>query len=126
MTVCEIKSCFSPQRVDLDLGRDLFTGLPMNLETFTQDLANANIAIFGVPGSGKSVTVKTIIGRTALINRRSSILDIEGEYVAQTEKLGGRIIKVRQTIPVGINLFDIDSVFYYLLLESYHKHQYLN
>lgn len=89
-------------------GRDLFTGLPMNLETFTQGLANANIAIFGVPGSGKSVTVKTIVGRTALINRRSSILDIEGEYVALTEKLGGRIIKVRQSIPVGINLFDID------------------
>ena len=90
------------------LGRDLFTGLPMNLETFTHGLANANIAIFGVPGSGKSVTVKTIIGRTALINRRSSILDIEGEYVQQAEKLGGRIIKIRQSIPVGINLFDID------------------
>ena len=87
------------------LGRDLFTGLPMNLETFTQGLANA---IFGVPGSGKSVTVKTIVGRTALINRRAAILDVEGEYVAQTEKLGGRIIKVRQSIPVGINLFDID------------------
>ena len=69
------------------LGRDLFTGLPMNLETFTDGLANANIAIFGVAGAGKSVTVKTIIGRTALINRRLSILDIEGEYVAQTEKL---------------------------------------
>ena len=89
-------------------GRDLFTGLPMNLETFTQGLANANIAIFGVPGSGKSVTVKTIVGRTALINRRSSILDIEGEYVALTERLGGRIIKVRLSVPVGINLFDID------------------
>lgn len=89
-------------------GRDLFTGLPMNLETFTQGLANANIAIFGVPGSGKSVTVKTIVGRTALINRRSSILDIEGEYVALTERLGGKIIKVRQSVPVGINLFDID------------------
>lgn len=90
------------------LGRDIFTGLPMNLETFCEGLANANIAIFGVPGSGKSVTVKTMIGRTALINRRTSILDIEGEYVEQTEKLGGRIIKIRQGIPVGINLFDID------------------
>ena len=90
------------------LGRDLFTGLPMNLETFTPGLANANIAIFGVPGAGKSVTVKTIVGRNALINRRASILDIEGEYVALTERLGGRIIKVKQGIPVGINLFDID------------------
>ena len=90
------------------LGRDMFTGLPMNLETFTKDLANANIAIFGVTGAGKSVTVKTIVGRTALINRRTSILDIEGEYVSLTEKLGGRIIKVRQGVAVGINLFDID------------------
>lgn len=90
------------------LGRDLFTGLPMNLETFSEGLANANIAILGVPGAGKSVTVKTIVGRSALINRRSSILDIEGEYVKQTEKLGGRIIKIRQSVPVGINLFDVD------------------
>lgn len=90
------------------LGRDLFTGLPMNLETFSDELANANVAIFGIPGAGKSVTVKTIVGRNALLNRRSSILDIEGEYVAQAEKLGGRIIKVRQSVPVGINLFDID------------------
>ena len=90
------------------LGRDMFTGLPMNLETFGNELANANIAIFGIPGAGKSVTVKTMVGRTALINRRSAILDIEGEYVEQTEKLGGRVIKVRQGIPVGVNLFDID------------------
>ena len=34
------------------LGRDLFTGLPINLETFSKELSNANIAIFGTPGSG--------------------------------------------------------------------------
>ena len=90
------------------LGRDLFTGLPINLETFTQGLANANIAIFGIPGAGKSVTVKLLVGRNALMNRRSSILDIEGEYVALNKLLGGRTIKVKQTVPVGINLFDID------------------
>lgn len=90
------------------LGRDLFTGLPINLETFTSGLSNANIAIFGVPGAGKSVTVKTIVGRNALLNRKSSILDIEGEYVEETKRLGGRIIKVKQATPVGINLFEID------------------
>ena len=47
------------------LGRDLFTGLPMNLETFTGGLSNANIAIFGVPGAGKSVTVKTIVRKNS-------------------------------------------------------------
>ena len=92
------------------LGRDLFTGLPMNLETFSSGLANANIAIFGIPGAGKSVTVKLLVGRNALMNRRSSILDIEGEYVALNELLGGRTIKIQQAIPVGINLFDIDIV----------------
>lgn len=90
------------------LGRDLFTGLPINLETFTEGLANANIAIFGTTGAGKSVTVKSMIGRNILIGRRATVLDIEGEYVAQTERLGGRVIKVRQGVPVGINLFDID------------------
>lgn len=114
MTTAGLASMFpiartkSSTKEGIYIGRDLFTGLPINLETFTTNLANANIAIFGVPGAGKSVTVKIIVGRTALINRRSSILDIEGEYVAQTERLGGRIIKVRQGIPVGINLFDID------------------
>ena len=92
------------------LGRDLFTGLPMNLETFSSGLSNANIAIFGIPCAGKSVTVKLLVGRNALMNRRSSILDIEGEYVALNELLGGRTIKIQQAIPVGINLFDIDIV----------------
>ena len=114
MTTAGLASMFpiartkSSTKEGIYFGRDLFTGLPINLETFTTGLANANIAIFGIPGAGKSVTVKTIIGRNAIINRRASILDVEGEYVAQTERLGGRIIKVRQGIPVGINLFDID------------------
>jgi len=114
MTTAGLASMFpiartkSSTKEGIYFGRDLFTGLPINLETFTTGLANANIAIFGIPGAGKSVTVKTIIGRNAIINRRASILDVEGEYVAQTERLGGRIIKVKQGIPVGINLFDID------------------
>ena len=90
------------------LGRDLFTGLPLNLETFCDELSNANIAIFGIPGAGKSVAVKVILGRNVVEGRRMATIDIEGEYGSLTEKLGGRVIKVRQGIPVGINLFDID------------------
>ena len=90
------------------LGRDLFTGLPINLETFSKELSNANIAIFGTPGSGKSVATKIITGRNVILGRRIATIDIEGEYVKLTENLGGRVIKVRQGIPVGINLFDID------------------
>ena len=90
------------------LGRDLFTGLPINLETFSKELSNANIAIFGTPGSGKSVATKIITGRNVILGRRIATIDIEGEYVKLTENLGGRVIKVKQGIPVGINLFDID------------------
>ena len=90
------------------LGRDLFTGLPLNLETFCEELSNANIAIFGIPGAGKSVAMKVISGRNVVLGRRMATIDIEGEYGNLTEKLGGRVIKVRQGIPVGINLFDID------------------
>ena len=41
-------------------------------------------------------------------NTQSAILDIEGEYVKRTESLGGRIIKIKQGMSAGINLFDID------------------
>ena len=67
MTTAGLASMFpiartkSSTKEGIYFGRDLFTGLPINLETFTTGLANANIAIFGIPGAGKSVTVKTII-----------------------------------------------------------------
>ena len=52
MTTAGLASMFpiartkSSTKEGIYLGRDLFTGLPMNLETFSAGLANANIAIF--------------------------------------------------------------------------------
>lgn len=91
------------------IGRNYFTGLPVYLDTFDKNLTNPHIAIMGVTGSGKSVTMDTLSSRSLVTkNTQSAILDIEGEYKKRTNSLSGRIIEIKQGIPSGINLFDID------------------
>ena len=92
------------------LGRNYFTGLPVYLDTFSKELTNPHILIIGETGAGKSVTIKTIEGRSTIIDIKSAILDIEGEYVEQINRLGGRVINIKQGIPSGINLFDIEEI----------------
>ena len=91
------------------IGRNYFTGLPVYLNTFDKSLTNPHIVILGVTGAGKSVTMDTLSSRSLVTrNTQSAILDIEGEYVKRTESLGGRVIKIKQGMSAGINLFDID------------------
>ena len=91
------------------IGRNYFTGLPVYLNTFDKSLTNPHIVILGITGAGKSVTMDTLSSRSLVTrNTQSAILDIEGEYVKRTESLGGRIIKIKQGMSAGINLFDID------------------
>lgn len=91
------------------IGRNYFTGLPVYLDTFDKSLTNPHIAIMGVTGAGKSVTMDTIASRSLVTkNTQCAILDIEGEYKKRTESMAGRIIEIKQGIPAGINIFDID------------------
>lgn len=91
------------------IGRNYFTGLPVYLDTFDKSLTNPHIVILGVTGAGKSVTMDTLSSRSLITkNTQSAILDIEGEYKKRTESLGGRVISIKQGIPAGINIFDID------------------
>ena len=91
------------------IGRNYFTGLPVYLNTFDKSLTNPHIVILGITGAGKSVTMDTLSSRSLVTrNTQSAILDIEGEYVKRTESLGGRVIKIKQGMSAGINLFDID------------------
>lgn len=91
------------------IGRNYFTGLPVYIDTFDKSLTNPHIAIFGVTGAGKSVTMDVLSSRSLVTkNTQSAFLDIEGEYKRRTENLSGRIIKIKQGVPSGINLFDID------------------
>ena len=91
------------------IGRNYFTGLPVYLDTFDKSLTNPHIAIMGVTGAGKSVTMDILSSRALVTkNTQSAILDIEGEYKKRAETLGGRIISIKQGVASGINIFDID------------------
>lgn len=91
------------------IGRNYFTGLPVYLDTFGKELANPHMAILGESGAGKSVAMDIIGSRSVVtLNRQLAILDNEGEYKKRVESLGGRVIKIKQGVASGINLFDIE------------------
>ena len=80
-------------------GRNYFTGLPIYLDTFDKSLTNPHMAILGITGAGKSVTMDTIASRSLVAkNTQCAILDIEGEYKKRTESLSGRIIEIKQRL----------------------------
>ena len=73
--------------------------------------AKAVLAIGGgsPTDAGKSVAMDTISSRSLVTkNTQSAILDIEGEYKKRVNSLSGRIIEIKQGVPAGINIFDID------------------
>ena len=91
------------------IGRNYFTGLPVYLDTFSKNLTSPHIAIMGVTGAGKSVCMDTIASRSLVTkNTQCAILDVEGEYKNRTNSMSGRVIEIKQGVPAGINIFDID------------------
>jgi len=68
---------------------------------------NNNINIFGVSGSGKSVTAKTLINRMHMRGIQILIIDPEREYVDLARELGGEVIQFSREN--GINPFYINS-----------------
>lgn len=107
-TMFPISSSGLSSRTGVIIGRNYFTGLPVYLDVFDKELPNPHIAVLGMSGAGKSVFEKILAGRGALLNIKQGILDLEGEYVGLTEKMNGRVIKITQGVPAGINLFDLD------------------
>lgn len=107
-TMFPISSSGLSSRTGVVIGRNYFTGLPVYLDVFDKELPNPHIAVLGMSGAGKSVFEKILAGRGALLNIKQGILDLEGEYVGLTEKMNGRVIKITQGVPAGINVFDLD------------------
>lgn len=95
------------------MGTNLFTSSPVYLNSFIGPpiLNNQHITIFGIPGSGKSVAIKLLLGRNAILGRKIVVLDPEGEYQKLIENLGGRYINIKQGYSSGINIFDIESYY---------------
>lgn len=71
-------------------------------------LKNPNGFLFGVPGSGKSVTAKleTMFSYLAF-DDEVIVVDPEREYVALAKKLGGEVITISENAPTHINPLDL-------------------
>ena len=68
------------------------------------------MVIFAKSGAGKSVTMKTLISRSAvLMGIQSLALDAEGEYSIVAESLGGVNVVISPNSQTVINLFDIET-----------------
>jgi len=94
----------------IPLGFNKQTGVPILFDNFHNSLANYNMVIFAKSGAGKSVTMKTLISRSAvLMGIQSLALDAEGEYSIVAESLGGTNVVISPTSKTVINIFDIET-----------------
>ncbi len=94
----------------IPLGFNKQTGVPILFDNFHGSLTNYNMVIFAKSGAGKSVTMKTLVSRSAvLMGIQSLALDAEGEYSIVAESLGGINVVLSPTSKTVINLFDVES-----------------
>ena len=92
------------------LGINKQTGVPILFDNFHSSLTNYNMVIFAKSGAGKSVTMKTLISRSAvLMGVQSLALDAEGEYSIVAESLGGINVVISPNSKTVINIFDIET-----------------
>lgn len=95
--------------IGVPIGINKQTGLPLLFDNFHPSLTNYNMIIFGKSGSGKSVTIKTIMARSSvLMGVENLVLDAEGEYVVVAEALNGININLSPNSSTVINIFDIE------------------
>ena len=94
----------------IPIGINKQTGLPIIFDNFSSSLTNYNMIIFGKSGSGKSVTIKTIMARSAvLMGVENLVLDAEGEYVVVADALRGINVDISPNSDTIINIFDIET-----------------
>lgn len=91
----------------IPIGNNLITGQKEFLNAFGTPeipLNNYNMAIFGVAGSGKSVTLKLLLSReTSGMGIYSRLIDVEGEFTKIVRKLGGINITLSEESAICIN-----------------------
>jgi type IV secretory pathway VirB4 component len=76
-----------------------------------QNLLNGNGFIYGVPGSGKSMTAKREIVSIMLANKNADVilLDPEREYFPLVNAFGGEVIRISATSNSHINAMEINE-----------------
>ncbi len=87
------------------IGVNAYNNSLVFIDPFTS--RNNNVNIFGVSGSGKSVTAKILMNRLYMRGVQILVIDPEGEYVNLAKALGGEVIQFSREN--GINPFYINS-----------------
>ncbi len=91
----------------IPLGNNVITGQKEFYNAFGNDTYrpdNYNQAIFGASGSGKSLAIKLMMAReTAGMGVFSRSIDIEGEMVKITQRLGGINLNISEEADIRIN-----------------------
>ena len=94
----------------IPIGFNKQTGVPILFDNFHNSLTNYNMVRFAKSGAGKSVTMKTLISRSAvLMGIQSLALDAEGEYSIVAESLGGINVVLSPNSKTIINVFDVET-----------------
>jgi len=83
-------------------------------------LQNPNVFMIGIPGAGKSFTLKHICTQAVLRQARVFIVDIEGEYRALAKHLNGVYLDMTAKSEHKINVLDLDLNSDNPFADSYH------
>lgn len=83
-------------------GRDVF------FDNWHPALDNYHMLILGQAGSGKSVAIKKITYRSALLGIKTAIIDPEEEYRRLTEDAGCTYFRLSANSSHRINIFDVE------------------
>jgi hypothetical protein len=96
------------QRGGLALGRNRATGMPVMVDPFDQErFANANIAVFGYSGAGKTYLLSTIAMGALALGTQVYIIDPEHEYGALARQLGGIDVQLALGSGHSLNVLDL-------------------
>jgi hypothetical protein len=100
-----------PPPVGVYIGYDTVTGAALSCHPAEWlhhgIVTNPNLLITGLPGAGKSSTIKALVWRLAPFGTRAFVPgDIKGEYGALAEALGGQSIALGPGLPGRVNPLD--------------------
>ena len=89
-------------------GHDLATGMAMVLDPYEQE--NAHTIILGTSGGGKSFFLKDTIEQWLLSGARVNVIDVEGEYEALCQDMGGTFLDMGVDSEYHINVLEHDPI----------------
>jgi uncharacterized protein DUF87 len=96
------------QQGGLFVGRNAATGSPVLVDPFDQDrYANANVAVFGYSGAGKTYLLSTLVMGALGAGAHVYIIDPEHEYAGLARQLGGVDVQLALGSGHALNVLDL-------------------